>query len=306
MSTAEPKSDPLRLTRCMRCGYSLENLPDEGTCPECGLEYDQSIVVFYGEGRDTNAFFDPTGSRVAVLLCLGYAAMEAHLGWNQFRRGQWLGLVQAGGPIVLLGTMLMWRLLARRAGGGNLLQCRFNSFGCLQCPLPEQTTGLADPHRIISAFWLLLLGACLLGGVTQLSKPWSLVALSLGIIIAPFAWRWHSRKRAMEAQVPEVAAMAALAVAAGNGPRATPKAWVGVRGISIQPVKSRPGRYRFIFGKAIDAEVDCTGEQAAALWNRVCDWRAAAGVPIQEGVAIQDEWKGGRGFPVLPPRGMEE
>lgn len=302
MSTTEPKHDPLRLTRCTRCGYSLESLPDESTCPECGLEYDQSIVVFYGEGRDTNAFFDPTGSRAALSLCLGFAVIEAYMGWDKFRGGQWLGLVQAGGPIVLLGAMLTWRVLARREGGGNLLQCRFNSFGCLQCPLPEQTTGLADPHRIALAFWLSLLGACLLCGITQLPKPWSLVALSLGIVIAPSAWELYARKRASEAQVPKAPAMVALAVGAGNGPRAAPKPWVGVRGISIQPVKSRPGRYRLIFGKAIDAEVDCTGEQATALWNRVCAWRAAVGVPIRDWVPPQDEVKGGRGFPVLPPR----
>lgn len=87
---------------------------------------------------------------------------------------------------------------------------------------------------------------------------------------------------------------------AAAGP--TPTAWASVRGISIQPIKSRPGRYRLMFGKVIDAEVDCTGEQATALWTRVCAWRAAVGLPIEAQLLGGEKAKPTGGFPVLPPR----
>lgn len=35
----------LRLAHCPQCDYSLEGLPDEGICPECGRHYDQSIII---------------------------------------------------------------------------------------------------------------------------------------------------------------------------------------------------------------------------------------------------------------------
>jgi hypothetical protein len=39
------QSDPFRLTFCPGCDYSLEGLPDEGVCPECGRPYDQQFIV---------------------------------------------------------------------------------------------------------------------------------------------------------------------------------------------------------------------------------------------------------------------
>jgi hypothetical protein len=41
--------DPLGLTVCPECGYSLAGLPGEGVCPECGERYDQQYVVLFGE-----------------------------------------------------------------------------------------------------------------------------------------------------------------------------------------------------------------------------------------------------------------
>src|SRR4051812_28476050 len=34
--------------QCPACAYSLEGLPDEGICPECGGRYDQSLMVLHG------------------------------------------------------------------------------------------------------------------------------------------------------------------------------------------------------------------------------------------------------------------
>src|SRR6185503_11178562 len=38
----------LRHTVCPSCGYPLNGLPPEGTCPECGCSYDDREVVLYG------------------------------------------------------------------------------------------------------------------------------------------------------------------------------------------------------------------------------------------------------------------
>jgi len=46
------QEDPLRLTFCPRCDYSLEGLPEEGICPECGRPYDQSVAVIRCYGSD--------------------------------------------------------------------------------------------------------------------------------------------------------------------------------------------------------------------------------------------------------------
>ena len=47
--------DPLRLVICPRCGYSLQGLPDEGVCPECGRRYDPRTVVLFGWARGAKA-----------------------------------------------------------------------------------------------------------------------------------------------------------------------------------------------------------------------------------------------------------
>jgi hypothetical protein len=44
------------LPRCPVCDYDLTGLPDEGRCPECGFEYDNSFMMRYGRpiaGRAT-------------------------------------------------------------------------------------------------------------------------------------------------------------------------------------------------------------------------------------------------------------
>jgi len=40
-----PADDPLRLMFCPQCDYCLEGLPLEGTCPECGFNYNQEFVI---------------------------------------------------------------------------------------------------------------------------------------------------------------------------------------------------------------------------------------------------------------------
>ncbi len=50
---ATPTHDPdaLRLRSCPACEYSIDALPPEGVCPECGQSYDQRFIVLTGQGR---------------------------------------------------------------------------------------------------------------------------------------------------------------------------------------------------------------------------------------------------------------
>ena len=38
----------VRLRRCPRCGYDIENLPRRHRCPECGFAYDESMFLLEG------------------------------------------------------------------------------------------------------------------------------------------------------------------------------------------------------------------------------------------------------------------
>jgi hypothetical protein len=87
MPSSEFHLDPLRMTRCMRCGYALDGLGDVGTCPECGLDYDQSMVVLYGEARGNTATA-ATGSIAAILLEVFGVTVYLLLGWMDFRSGR--------------------------------------------------------------------------------------------------------------------------------------------------------------------------------------------------------------------------
>ena len=48
--TLAATTDPLRLSHCPGCGYALEGLPPEGTCPECGGAYRGGVIVLHGFG----------------------------------------------------------------------------------------------------------------------------------------------------------------------------------------------------------------------------------------------------------------
>jgi hypothetical protein len=61
---------------CPECGYALIGLPDAGVCPECGQDYDQSMLVLHGAARGRFANLGNAAGRSVVaqvgwlILCI--------------------------------------------------------------------------------------------------------------------------------------------------------------------------------------------------------------------------------------------
>lgn len=60
--------EPLRLTICPSCDYSLEGSAREGICPECGERFDSRLLIFRGTGPDRSQANTWTQILVPLLL----------------------------------------------------------------------------------------------------------------------------------------------------------------------------------------------------------------------------------------------
>lgn len=99
----EPGSsiDPLRLDACPECGYALRGLPAEGTCFECGFDYDQGTIVLYGWPTGHRAYITLSGAETNIVLLaiatFACAALVVLAGWDAVSTiaigGTWLGLL---------------------------------------------------------------------------------------------------------------------------------------------------------------------------------------------------------------------
>ena len=49
-STPVVRPNPFAPQHCPDCGYALTGLPPAGRCPECGIPYDETMLVIYGYG----------------------------------------------------------------------------------------------------------------------------------------------------------------------------------------------------------------------------------------------------------------
>jgi hypothetical protein len=65
---ASSQLDPLKLTFCPRCDYSLTGLPETGICPECGDVYNQDFIVL--RGKPVSSGKEPNGQKTPSLAQL--------------------------------------------------------------------------------------------------------------------------------------------------------------------------------------------------------------------------------------------
>jgi uncharacterized membrane protein YjdF len=62
--TTSSEIAPIRFVdACPECGYSLLGSPDEGNCPECGANYDQSVMILHGAATGKHASIGNVRSR---------------------------------------------------------------------------------------------------------------------------------------------------------------------------------------------------------------------------------------------------
>lgn len=82
------------ITECPICHYSLEGLPRDHQCPECGLKYDQRSRVWFGRDR----WFHQLGMIVGVALLLGLFMnlLTRPRPFSWWRIGYYVGLMVYG------------------------------------------------------------------------------------------------------------------------------------------------------------------------------------------------------------------
>ena len=139
--TSEPVIDPLRLSHCPGCGYALEGLPPEGTCPECGGVYRPGVIVLHGFGKGV-----ATGrTKEVVTAVVVYAAVAAFIVTDWSRRGRFepIDLLYPG----VLVTWTAWALWKRwRSDMPGLVQVWLGPDGATQVNNP--TAGTIKHRRV--------------------------------------------------------------------------------------------------------------------------------------------------------------
>lgn len=127
---------------CPICAYSLEGLPGEGICPECGNKYDSNELILHGWARGSHA--TPTNTRGKSLVLSLIPGL-----WLFNILPEWFsGQISARTLALYVSfwvAVMSWALFRRKQidhPGG--IQVRMNRLGTLQIDYP--TALRANPN----------------------------------------------------------------------------------------------------------------------------------------------------------------
>ena len=93
---------------CQQCGYRLAGLPEMGTCPECGIEYDPTTVLPQPK---------PSSVRVAGLLFWPLLLLLCGVAWSSFFGGMALLVVA---PLASIAGALNTPMVVSRLSRNHL------------------------------------------------------------------------------------------------------------------------------------------------------------------------------------------
>jgi hypothetical protein len=168
---------------CPACGYSLEGLPAEGICPECGGRYDQAAIILHGFARGTHAGLHNGPPWILAIGIIWPVVMLLNV-WKEVRRGQFPAFHLTMAAIWFAG--IGWLLRSRwNSQAPGLVRVRLDATGCRQEDNPGRGRPTpATPWAMISEVLL---------------KPSSKGRYRLRLR-APKR-RWHSNFTAVDAEV---------------------------------------------------------------------------------------------------------
>ena len=140
-------ADPLRLTLCPGCGYSLTGLGDEGVCPECGRPFDPRTVVLFGWARGTHA----TAVTATPWVAAGVLALQSMASLNAFINPNSSPGVRRAMAVMWLGIIgwVVWQRRNRPELPGRV-QVRLSDAGCVQIDNPDKDAPAVTPWERIS------------------------------------------------------------------------------------------------------------------------------------------------------------
>jgi hypothetical protein len=256
-----PKS--LQLDVCPFCGYSLNGLPAEGICPECGKRYDSSQIVLHGYGRGDHENTATAKKSRIFWLVLGPAAYLIYIGFFDAHR-------ILGDPFfvflfLILGIRPLFRLIRRsQTWHPGLVQVRLSARGCAQFDDLSDSSLLREFIECYYGYAIAIAAAvavtAILDGWIRLSNPW-FYSLILTFIALPQLWTSHRYKRAL----PSVRDGSAINLNMALVKRAL---WPYAKSFWLDRQSDHAWHLRIAHKTIdwpVDAEIDLTPEQAEDL-----------------------------------------